>query len=250
MEAASRSNPEDEAGASALNALGTVRDARAYAKACHQAAEKIFRTMSEDDINRPVESPFGTYPAWQYFHFAYDEHWHHRGQLYLVSAVARKGTANAVRLQGGGTVTHGHMSEKAQAGGLQPLHTVARVFAAFCFVLALLGLLSFWPPKSPAIVVWLLVWTMTCMGTGIAIVRRARHAPSLVWGLIVLASYGAISAFRSGLLGTVGILIDVLLFIPLIWFAIWYQRSRRTDAAATRPRTRSQWSRCRPTKEA
>ena len=82
MEAASRSNPEDEAGASALSALGTVRDARVYAKGCHQAAEKIFRTMSEDDINRPVESPFGTYPAWQYFHFAYDEHWHHRGQLY------------------------------------------------------------------------------------------------------------------------------------------------------------------------
>ena len=82
MEAASRSNPEDQAGASALNALGTVRDARAYADACHQAAEKIFRTMSEEDINRPVESPLGTYPAWQYFNFAYDEHWHHRGQLY------------------------------------------------------------------------------------------------------------------------------------------------------------------------
>ena len=24
----------------------------------------------------------GKYPAWQYFAFAYDEHWHHRGQLY------------------------------------------------------------------------------------------------------------------------------------------------------------------------
>src|SRR3979411_1211327 len=24
----------------------------------------------------------GTPPAWQYFTFAYDEHWHHRGQLY------------------------------------------------------------------------------------------------------------------------------------------------------------------------
>jgi uncharacterized damage-inducible protein DinB len=82
MEAASRSSPEDEAGASALNALGTVSDARAYADACHQAAERVFRTMSEDDVNRPVESPLGTYPAWQYFNFAYDEHWHHRGQLY------------------------------------------------------------------------------------------------------------------------------------------------------------------------
>jgi hypothetical protein len=83
MEAASRSNPEDAAGASALNTLRTVRDARAYADACHQAAETIFRTMSEDDINRPVESRLGTYPAWQYFNFAYDEDWHHRGQLYF-----------------------------------------------------------------------------------------------------------------------------------------------------------------------
>jgi uncharacterized damage-inducible protein DinB len=82
MEAASRSNPEDEAGGSALKALGTVSEARAYAHACHQAAEKIFGTMSEDDVVRPVESPLGTYPAWQYFTFAYDEHWHHRGQLY------------------------------------------------------------------------------------------------------------------------------------------------------------------------
>jgi uncharacterized damage-inducible protein DinB len=82
MEAASRSSPEDEINASALKALGTVRAARAYAEACHQAADNIFRTMSEDEIIRPVESPMGTYPAWQYFAFAYDEHWHHRGQLY------------------------------------------------------------------------------------------------------------------------------------------------------------------------
>jgi uncharacterized damage-inducible protein DinB len=38
--------------------------------------------MSEEDVVRPVESPFGTYPAWRFFDFAYDEHWHHRGQLY------------------------------------------------------------------------------------------------------------------------------------------------------------------------
>lgn len=90
MEAAGRSNPEDEAGASALNALATVSDALAYAEACQQAAEKIFRTMSEDDINRPVESPLGTYPAWQYFNFAYDEHWHHRGQLYAYLRLLEK----------------------------------------------------------------------------------------------------------------------------------------------------------------
>ena len=122
-------------------------------------------------------------------------------------------------------------SENPHAGPLQPLHAVARVFAAFSFVLALLALLSFWPPKSPAVVAWLLLWVAICVATGITILNRARYAPALVWSLILLAGYSAISAFRSGLLEGVGILIDILLGIPLIWFAIWYQRRRRVDSA-------------------
>jgi uncharacterized damage-inducible protein DinB len=82
MEAANRSNPEDEANHSEVKLLATVAEARAYANACHEAAGEIFRAMSDDDVARQVESPLGTYPAWQYFSFAYDEHWHHRGQLY------------------------------------------------------------------------------------------------------------------------------------------------------------------------
>jgi uncharacterized damage-inducible protein DinB len=82
MELANRSNPEDPSGTAAVSALATVADAVGYARACHDAAERIFRAMSEDDVVRPVNSPFGTYPAWQYLVFAYDEHWHHRGQLY------------------------------------------------------------------------------------------------------------------------------------------------------------------------
>src|SRR5258708_30832451 len=82
MEAASLSNPEDPAAAPALKALVTVADLQAYADACHQASGRIFETMSEDEIARSVESPIGNYPAWAYFNFAYDEHWHHRGQLY------------------------------------------------------------------------------------------------------------------------------------------------------------------------
>jgi uncharacterized damage-inducible protein DinB len=82
LEAANRSNPEDKTAAAELKALVTVSDARNYAEACHQAAEEIFRKMSEEELARPVESPMGTYPAWQYSIFAYDEHWHHRGQLY------------------------------------------------------------------------------------------------------------------------------------------------------------------------
>jgi uncharacterized damage-inducible protein DinB len=81
-EAASRSSPEEQAGAAELQALITVNDLKTYAQACHQAAQRIFALMSESQLNHPVESPFGTYPAWRYFAFAYDEHWHHRGQIY------------------------------------------------------------------------------------------------------------------------------------------------------------------------
>jgi uncharacterized damage-inducible protein DinB len=82
MEAASGTSPEDGPGAAACRTLITVGDARAYAEACHRAAEAIFRTLSDEDLARLVESPLGAHPAWQYFAFAYDEHWHHRGQLY------------------------------------------------------------------------------------------------------------------------------------------------------------------------
>jgi len=81
-EAANRSNPEAEAVAGELKALATVGDVQAYTEGCHQAAVNILGAMSEEDLTRPVESPFGTYPAWRYFDFGYDEHWHHRGQLY------------------------------------------------------------------------------------------------------------------------------------------------------------------------
>src|SRR5262245_18392463 len=82
MDDANRSNPESEAVAAELKALATVGDVLAYAGACHQLAAKTLEAMSEEDLNRPVESPFGTYPASRYFDFTYDEHWHHRGQLY------------------------------------------------------------------------------------------------------------------------------------------------------------------------
>src|SRR5215510_7753888 len=82
MEAANQSNPEDEATSPVLDTLVTVDDARKYAEMCHQTAEKIYSAMSDDDLVRPIESPMRARPAWQFFSFAYDEHWHHRGQLY------------------------------------------------------------------------------------------------------------------------------------------------------------------------
>jgi uncharacterized damage-inducible protein DinB len=83
MAAANASNPDDASNAEAVAAVKTVKDAVAFAVSCHDAAEAIVRSMSDEDIARPVESPMGTYPAWQFFTFAYDEHWHHRGQLYV-----------------------------------------------------------------------------------------------------------------------------------------------------------------------
>ena len=115
----------------------------------------------------------------------------------------------------------------------QPLHPVARTFVGFCLLMALLGLISFRPPKSPAIVAWLLVWTTICLGTAFAIMRRVRYAPILVWSLLALAGYSAVSLFLSGSLGAIGVVIDIVLFIPLIWFALWYQRRQRLTGPST-----------------
>jgi|SRR5215471_9489027 len=82
VEALNASNPENAAASSDLMRLATIDDLRTFAESCHHAAETIARAFSEDDVNRPVESPMGTFSAWQFFAFAYDEHWHHRGQLY------------------------------------------------------------------------------------------------------------------------------------------------------------------------
>jgi uncharacterized damage-inducible protein DinB len=81
-EAASGSSPEDQTAAADLKVLTSVKDLQRYATSCHQAAEQILSAMSDEDLARTVESPFGAYPAWRYFDFGYDEHWHHRGQLY------------------------------------------------------------------------------------------------------------------------------------------------------------------------
>ena len=120
----------------------------------------------------------------------------------------------------------------SQTADVSPLHPAARMFVVFCSLRAALGLLSFWPPGSPAIVAWLLVWTFTCLSTGLAIVRRARHAPGLVWSLTMLAGCSAVFAFRNGLLEGAGVLIDILLGVPIVWFAIWYQKRRRVESVA------------------
>ena len=80
MEEANSSNPE--AATAEVAALATAADVLAFAESCHRVAQEILEAMSEKELVRRVESPMGTYPAWRFFDFAYDEHWHHRGQLY------------------------------------------------------------------------------------------------------------------------------------------------------------------------
>jgi uncharacterized damage-inducible protein DinB len=82
VEDAGSSNPEDGPGAAECATLVTVEEARAFAAACHRMADETYRSMSDEQLSRPVESPFGAHPAWRLFAFTYDEHWHHRGQLY------------------------------------------------------------------------------------------------------------------------------------------------------------------------
>jgi uncharacterized damage-inducible protein DinB len=74
--------PESIAGKAALAKIKTVSDAQQFARDCHQTANETIAAMTDEDLGRMVEAPYGTFPAWQFFAFAYDEHWHHRGQLY------------------------------------------------------------------------------------------------------------------------------------------------------------------------
>jgi len=81
-EALGASVPEQAGAATSLAGLTSIAKAQEFGRSCHQAASDALAAMSDEDLERVVESPFGSFPAWQYFTFAYDEHWHHRGQLY------------------------------------------------------------------------------------------------------------------------------------------------------------------------
>ena len=74
--------PEKPEAAAGLAAMTTTAAAQQFAIECHKAADEAFAEVTEEQLAAQVESPFGTFPGWQFFTFAYDEHWHHRGQLY------------------------------------------------------------------------------------------------------------------------------------------------------------------------
>jgi uncharacterized damage-inducible protein DinB len=74
--------PETTEGKAVLTTLHSVADLQAYANEAHQMLDDTLANMSDEDLAKIIETPFGSFPAWQMFAFAYDEHWHHRGQFY------------------------------------------------------------------------------------------------------------------------------------------------------------------------
>ena len=82
--------PETEAGKAYAAQFRTVAQLQAFARAAHQALDERLAATEPEDLPKNIETPFGTFPAWQMFAFAYDEHWHHRGQLYTYARLAGK----------------------------------------------------------------------------------------------------------------------------------------------------------------
>src|SRR5262249_47496985 len=90
MEIINKSTPEAEEGKAVAASLKTVADCQKYARECHQAGEETLASLTDEDLARPLEAPYGTFPVWQHFAFVYDEHWHHRGQLYTYARLLGK----------------------------------------------------------------------------------------------------------------------------------------------------------------
>ena len=82
--------PETEAGRAQVATLKTVKDLQEFARKNFQVIEETLAAMTDEQLATPLESPFGTFPTWMYFAFAYDEHWHHRGQLYTYARLIGK----------------------------------------------------------------------------------------------------------------------------------------------------------------
>jgi uncharacterized damage-inducible protein DinB len=82
--------PETEEGKAEAAKLKTVADVVAFARQAHQALDETVEAITAEELAANVETPFGTFPRWQMFTFAYDEHWHHRGQLYTYARLLGK----------------------------------------------------------------------------------------------------------------------------------------------------------------
>ena|SRR5215831_3789025 len=53
-----------------------------FARQCHRRAKAALEQATEEQLAQPVDAFYGSFPGWQMVMFGYDEHWHHRGQIY------------------------------------------------------------------------------------------------------------------------------------------------------------------------
>jgi uncharacterized damage-inducible protein DinB len=90
QESENRAIPESAEGKAELAKLKTVADLQAYARASHLALDEALNGITDEELAGNVETPFGIFPVWQMFAFAYDEHWHHRGQIYTYARLLGK----------------------------------------------------------------------------------------------------------------------------------------------------------------
>lgn len=73
----------DEDETAAVAKLKTHDDVVRYATECWKAADKAIQSLSDAQIAGMVGSPWGqSFPGWVCVNIIYDEHIHHRGQLY------------------------------------------------------------------------------------------------------------------------------------------------------------------------
>ncbi len=63
--------------------LKTVQDLLSYGREVHQEAMEIAGSLTEEDMQKMVKCFFGDLMPFHLFTSAYDEHWHHRGQLFV-----------------------------------------------------------------------------------------------------------------------------------------------------------------------
>ncbi len=90
QESENRAIPESAEGKAETAKLKTIADVQAFARASHLALDNALNDITDEELAGNVETPFGTFPLWQMFAFAYDEHWHHRGQIYTYARLLGK----------------------------------------------------------------------------------------------------------------------------------------------------------------
>lgn len=73
----------DEADKAAASGIKSHEELLKYATECWNAADRSIRSLSDDKISGIVKTPWGeSFPGFVCVQIIYDEHLHHRGQLY------------------------------------------------------------------------------------------------------------------------------------------------------------------------